>query len=109
MSRLSLTKNQSAFQNIGSVSLGARGSTFRLTYETLYVLFGHLFNSLSPCFRPLYFLFLKLSVVILVGSGASWCGTFHPLSHEIETRHPIHVIKYTKNHACVIDIVKLAN
>jgi hypothetical protein len=30
-------------------------------------------------------------------------------SHEIKTRPPIHVIKCTRNHACVIDIVKLAN
>jgi hypothetical protein len=30
-------------------------------------------------------------------------------SHEIKTRPPIHVIKCTRNHACVIDIVKSTN
>jgi hypothetical protein len=29
--------------------------------------------------------------------------------HEIETRPLIHVTKYTRNHACVIDIVKSAD
>jgi hypothetical protein len=49
--------------------------TFQLTSETLYVLYGHLFGPLPPRFQSLCFLFLELSVVVSVGSGASSCGT----------------------------------
>jgi hypothetical protein len=71
MSRLSLTKKPSAFRNLGSASSGARGSPFGLTSEILYVLSRNLFSPLSPLFRSLFFLFLDLSMVVSVGTGAS--------------------------------------
>jgi hypothetical protein len=48
-----------------------------------------------------------LSRSVLVHLG--FVPQLHPLSHKIETRPPIHVIKCTRNHACIIDIVKSAN
>jgi hypothetical protein len=72
---LSLTKKPRAFRNLGRASSGARGCPFGLTYEILYVSSGHLFSPLSPNFRSLRFLFLELSVVILVGLDASSCAT----------------------------------
>jgi hypothetical protein len=52
------------------------------------------------------------SVPVRLGSVPVRLGIVPQLfraSHEIETRPPIHVIKCTRNHACVIDIVKSAN
>jgi hypothetical protein len=50
--------------------------------------------------------------VRLIGSVPLRLGIVRQLfraSHKIETRPPIHVIKCTRNHECVIDIVKSAN
>ena len=52
------------------------------------------------------------SVPVRLGSVPVRLGIVPQLfraSHEIETRPPIHVIKCTRNHACVIDIVKSTN
>jgi hypothetical protein len=101
MSRLSLTKNPSAFQNLGSASselgadlLGSHLRFYMFCQETCLVP-CHLFSGHSASFSlTSRWLYRSVPVRLCLGSASVCLGNvsrLHQVSHDIETRPPIHV------------------